>query len=83
MDADDDILNLRAKADELKLEANTEFGAKNIRRAIDLYGDSLRYFPIAAVYSNRAFCHLKLESWGCAIADATEAIKLDSSFAKA
>ncbi len=82
MDNDTDILNLSGRAEALKAQANKEFAAMNIRRAIDLYTESLRFFPTAPVFSNRALCHIKLESWGCAIADATEAIKLDASFPK-
>ena len=35
-----------------------------------------------AYYSNRAFCHLKLENYGLAIADASVALELDGSFVK-
>ena len=32
--------------------------------------------------ANRAFCHLKLELYGLAVADATEAIELDKEYIK-
>ena len=34
-------------------------------------------------YSNRAFCHIRLEAYGSAIEDATKAIECDKSFIKA
>ncbi|EOD31402.1 hypothetical protein EMIHUDRAFT_232006 [Emiliania huxleyi CCMP1516] len=36
---------------------------------------------VPAYYTNRAFCHLKLENHGLAIADATVALELDRTFA--
>lgn len=38
---------------------------------------------VPAYYTNRAFCHLKLENHGLAIADATVALELDRTFVKA
>ena len=37
----------------------------------------------AVYYSNRAFCNLKIENFGLAIEDATEALKFDPNYAKA
>ena len=36
-----------------------------------------------AYYTNRAFCHIKMENHGLAIADATVALELDKTFTKA
>ena len=39
--------------------------------------------PSAPLYSNRAFCHIKMEALGSAILDADEAVKCDKLYAKA
>ena len=46
--------------------------------------DALKEFPnLHIYYSNRAMAHIRLENFGCAIADATKAIQLVPTFAKA
>jgi hypothetical protein len=38
--------------------------------------------PSAVYYANRAFAHTKLENYGAAVEDATEAIRLDPEYIK-
>lgn len=38
--------------------------------------------PSAVVYANRAFAHIKLEEYGSAIIDSTEAVALDPTYVK-
>lgn len=49
-----------------------------------LYTKAIELDPQNAVfYANRAFAHIKLEEYGSAVADASEAIAADGSYAKA
>ncbi|KAL1932684.1 hypothetical protein VTP01DRAFT_8362 [Rhizomucor pusillus] len=74
----------RIKAEEIKTEANKLFAAKRFSEAIEKYTAAIDLNPnVAAYYTNRAFCHLKLESYGYAIADADAALKIDPSLVKA
>lgn len=50
--------------------------------AADEYSKAIEIAPSAVYYSNRAFCHIRLESYGDALADADAAIKLDEHYAK-
>eukprot|EP01046_Picozoa_sp_COSAG06_P054627 COSAG06_NODE_9789_length_1816_cov_21.224811_1_plen_262_part_00 len=72
-----------AKSDAIKAEANTAFSAGDFQKAIDLYSAAIEVVPSAPLFSNRAFCHIKLEALGSAIMDADEAIKIDRLFPKA
>lgn len=73
----------KGRADELKLQANALFAANKFARAADLYGAALEYDPTSAVlWSNRAFCNLKLENYGLAIVEATKAIEADPRYVK-
>lgn len=51
-------------------------------RAMDAYSKAIDLAPSAILFANRAFCHTKLENFGSAIVDATEAIKLDPRYPK-
>ena len=71
-------------AERLKGEGNTLFQAGKYAEAIDKYGDAIELDPTApAYYCNRAFCHLKMENHGLAIADATLSLELEKTFVKA
>jgi serine/threonine-protein phosphatase 5 len=72
-----------AKSDAIKTEANAAFAAGDFQQAIELYTNAIDVVPSPALFSNRAFCHIKLEALGSAIMDADEALKLDKRFAKA
>eukprot|EP00944_MAST-04C_sp_MAST-4C-sp1_P003368 g3368.t1 len=73
---------LLAQANEFKDAGNALFKANNWAEAIEQYSKGIEVFPTAVLYSNRAFCFLKIESFGLAIADAKEAIKLDTNYIK-
>jgi serine/threonine-protein phosphatase 5 len=84
-------MSAMATTDESKLatstafkdEGNGFFKSEQYPLAIEAYTKGIEAFPTAVLYSNRAFCFLKTESFGLAIADAEEAIKLDPSYIKA
>eukprot|EP00696_Hemimastix_kukwesjijk_P014027 gnl/Hemi2/27930_TR9221_c0_g1_i1.p1 gnl/Hemi2/27930_TR9221_c0_g1~~gnl/Hemi2/27930_TR9221_c0_g1_i1.p1 ORF type:complete len:518 (+),score=167.49 gnl/Hemi2/27930_TR9221_c0_g1_i1:95-1555(+) len=71
------------QADALKDQANKLFADKKYEAALSVYTQAIALNPRNAIYfSNRSFAHLRMESYGSAIIDATEAIKLDQAFSK-
>ena len=71
-------------AEALKTEGNKLFQACRYHEAVEKYNDAIELSSeVPAYYTNRAFCHLKLENHGLAIADATVALELDRTFVKA
>lgn len=75
---------LRERAEEIKNEANVLFKEKRFPAAIEKYTEAIEINPkVASYYTNRAFCHLKMESYGYAIADADSALQVDPAFIKA
>ena len=73
----------KAKSEEFKAKANACFQADQLNEAIELYMSALELNPANHIlYANRAFCHIKLENYGSAIIDATEAINLEPSYIK-
>ncbi|KAI9022292.1 Serine/threonine-protein phosphatase-like protein 5 [Phycomyces nitens] len=75
---------VKAQAEKIKGEANGLFAAKHYKEAIEKYSAAIDLNPnVAAYFSNRAFCHLKLESYGYVISDADAALTLDPTFTKA
>eukprot|EP00303_Exanthemachrysis_gayraliae_P008176 CAMPEP_0206010504 /NCGR_PEP_ID=MMETSP1464-20131121/11770_1 /ASSEMBLY_ACC=CAM_ASM_001124 /TAXON_ID=119497 /ORGANISM="Exanthemachrysis gayraliae, Strain RCC1523" /LENGTH=487 /DNA_ID=CAMNT_0053384131 /DNA_START=1 /DNA_END=1464 /DNA_ORIENTATION=+ len=73
-----------ASAEALKLEGNKHFAAGKYGEAVELYTKSIEADPTnVAVYCNRALCHVKLETFGLAIADASAALELDPRSVKA
>lgn len=51
--------------------------------AIELYGKAIDCNPLNAVYhANRAFAHIRIETYGSAVEDATEAITIDPKYVK-
>lgn len=57
--------------------------AKHYHQAVDLYSDALAITPSNAILlSNRAFAHIRLEEYGSAIQDATQALECDPKYAK-
>lgn len=48
-----------------------------------LDGTKIKNPGIHVYYANRAFCHIKLENYGSALADATKAIEANADFSKA
>ena len=56
---------------------------KNYMLAIELYGKAIDSDPLNAVYhANRAFAHIRIETYGSAVEDATEAIAIDPKYVK-
>ena len=76
--------NKNPEAEAHKEEGNKLFAAKHFAKAIDCYTAAIDIDASNAIYySNRAFCHIRLEAYGSAIEDATAAIKCDARFVKA
>mmetsp|Transcript_25083 Transcript_25083/g.36848 ORF Transcript_25083/g.36848 Transcript_25083/m.36848 type:complete len:527 (-) Transcript_25083:6-1586(-) len=72
------------KALELKNEGNEAVKQSHFADAARLYSQGLSFSPNNTVLlCNRAMAYIKLESYGLAIADATAAIAIDKTCAKA
>lgn len=72
-----------AKSEEFKAKANKCFADNQLKEAIELYVSALELNPSNHIlYANRAFCHIKLENYGSAILDASEAIRREPSYIK-
>ncbi|KAI8059538.1 Metallo-dependent phosphatase-like protein [Gongronella butleri] len=71
------------KAEQAKNEANVLFKEKKFKEAIEKYTEALDLYPVATYYTNRAFCHIKLEAYGYAITDSESALALDPTLTKA
>jgi serine/threonine-protein phosphatase 5 len=71
-------------AENCKNEANEFFNKGKLLQALQKYTEAIELNPKVAIYwSNRAFTHLKLEEHGSVIEDATKAIEIDPTYAKA
>ncbi|CAF9912221.1 MAG: Palmitoyl-protein thioesterase 1 [Gomphillus americanus] len=69
---------------QLKVEGNKAFANHDWPTAIDFYTKAIeKYNQDPSFFCNRAQANIKLEAYGYAIADATEAIKLDKNYIKA
>ena len=68
---------------KLKEEGNVFLKAQKYALAAEKYTNALDLQPHPIYYANRAQAMIKLESYGSAISDANEAIKMDSSYIKA
>ncbi|XP_058219367.1 serine/threonine-protein phosphatase 5 isoform X4 [Rhododendron vialii] len=72
-----------SQAEEIKFLANEAFKAHKFSQAIALYTQAIELNSQSAVYwANRAFAHTKLEEYGSALLDASEAIKIDPKYSK-
>lgn len=81
--ADGEKKDLEA-AEAAKNEGNDLFKVSRFAEAVAKYNAAIDLNPVVpAYYTNRAFCHLKMENHGLAIADSTVAIELDKTFIKA
>ena len=68
----------------LKQKGNKAFAEHDWPTAIDYYTQAIEANPKEpSFYCNRAQANIKVEAYGFAIADATKAIELDSSYVKA
>ncbi|KAL4928665.1 protein serine/threonine phosphatase PPT1 [Aspergillus undulatus] len=71
-------------ATALKLQGNKAFVQHEWPTAVDFYTQAIeKYDKDPSFFSNRAQCHIKLEAYGFAVADATKALELDSNYIKA
>ncbi|KAL4883319.1 DUF89-domain-containing protein [Aspergillus karnatakaensis] len=71
-------------ATALKVQGNKAFVAHDWPTAVDFYTQAIeKYDKEPSFFSNRAQCHVKLEAYGFAIADATKALELDPNYIKA
>ena len=74
----------KSPAEVAKDAGNVLFKEGHYAQAIVKYNEAIDLDPeVPAFYTNRAFCHLKMENHGLVIADATVAIELDKTFVKA
>ncbi|KAF1795261.1 Metallo-dependent phosphatase-like [Phytophthora cactorum] len=73
----------RARADALKVQGNEALAHFKFSQAVDLYTKAIELVPTAIFYANRAAAHVKSESYGLAIEDASAAIELEPSYIKA
>ena len=65
------------------INAFQQIAAKKFDQAIDFYSKAIDFNPTVAVYyGNRSFAHLKTESYGCALVDASKALDLDKTYIK-
>ncbi len=56
---------------------------KNYMMAIEQYGKAIDSNPLSAIYhANRAFAHIRMETYGSAVEDAAQAIALDPKYVK-
>lgn len=73
----------RVEAEDLKNKANNLFKEKHFEQAIEYYTKAIEVNPSVAVYyGNRSIAHLKMESYGYALADASKALELDKMYLK-
>jgi serine/threonine-protein phosphatase 5 len=71
------------RATQLKDEGNAFLANHRYAQAAEKYTQAIAIHPSAIYYSNRAQALIKLESYGQAIEDANEALKLDPKYVKA
>ncbi|KAJ3829954.1 phosphoprotein phosphatase [Lentinula raphanica] len=73
-----------AAAAKLKAQANQAFTSHDFTNAARLYSEAIEKNPNEpTLWCNRAYARMKLEEFGYAISDASQAIKLDPKYAKA
>ena len=71
-------------AEDFKAQANQFFKLEKYSTAEELYSKAIELDSTNAVYfANRSITHIKQESFGYALSDASKAIELDSSYTKA
>lgn len=82
---------MTASIDDLKTQANLAFKANKFMEAEALYSSALKYAAVsggdekvqAVLLGNRSYARIKLEQYGFAINDATEALEINPSYVKA
>ncbi|KAJ7045719.1 phosphoprotein phosphatase [Mycena alexandri] len=74
----------KAAAAALKAEANKAFSSHDFPKAARLYSEAIEKNPAdATIWCNRAYTRMKLEEFGYALSDCSQAIQLDGKYAKA
>ncbi|KAJ7747362.1 phosphoprotein phosphatase [Mycena metata] len=74
----------KAAAAALKAEANKAFSSHDFPAAARLYSEAIEKNPAdPTIWCNRAYARMKLEEFGYALSDCTQAIQLDGKYAKA
>ena len=68
---------------KVKDEGNVLLSQHRYALAAEKYSAAIEIFPDPIYFSNRAQAMIKLESYGAAIADANESIKMDPTYIKA
>ncbi|KND03016.1 uncharacterized protein SPPG_02087 [Spizellomyces punctatus DAOM BR117] len=77
-------VDVKAKAEELKVAGNKEMAAKKYADAIDLYSQAIELDGENAVfYSNRAAAYSQVSKFEEAVADAKRAVEVDPGYSKA
>lgn len=73
----------KARAEELKSQANEFFKNKDNEKAIKLYTEAIELDGANAIlYANRSFAYLRQEAFGYALNDAVQAIKCNPNYLK-
>lgn len=72
----------KARAEELKTQGNAALAGFKFPHAVELYSAAIELHPTAIYYANRAAAHMKTESYGLAIDDASAAIETEPSYVK-
>lgn len=72
----------KARAEELKAQGNAALAAFRFAAAVEHYTAAIALQPTAIYLANRAAAHMKTESYGLAIDDASAAIDLEPSYIK-
>ncbi|VEU22886.1 DEKNAAC103986 [Brettanomyces naardenensis] len=70
-------------ADDLKALGNEQLKLQHYDKAVTFYTKAIDLSPSSIYYANRAQAHIKMENFGLALNDSTEAIKLDKNYLKA
>jgi len=72
-----------AEGEALKSKANERFLAESYEEAVDLYTLAIEQCPTNHIYyANRSCAHLRMESFGYALTDASKAVELDKTYVK-
>ena len=84
MENGDPSSETKKQAEEFKAQANDYFKKEKFASAEEFYTKAIDLDATNPVYfANRSIAHLKQESFGYALSDASKAIELDSSYIKA
>ncbi|CAI4051207.1 hypothetical protein SKDZ_15G1600 [Saccharomyces kudriavzevii ZP591] len=72
---------IKAKAEDLKMQGNKAMANKDYELAINKYTEAIKVLPTNAIYyANRAAAHSSLKGYDEAVKDAESAISIDPSY---